>query len=286
MLWGVSGIIISTVLAWLSGFHANGLLQFGPLPVNDFYIYLIEHIIVWILPSFLFFIIGSIFSKSRIRVVDVFGTVAFAQLPFIGMNVLLFATPMQKLRQSTITEIVNMANSFTFILFLLLVMVFIVWVLVWLFQALKVSCNLKGAKLVSGYVIAILASDILSRIIIPLILNAVIATSVASETTPVPVTYVEDQYTETARQLTENYNNGRFEDIYIMFDSQMQKGLSKNKTLTLFSGVKKSSGNITGWEVIKSNQAYTVYKVKLKNPPNLQIAINQQSEICGLYIIP
>jgi hypothetical protein len=44
--------------------------------------------------------------------------------------------------------------------------VFLIWALVWMFQALKVSCNLKGYRLGILYCVGIFGGDVLCRYLI------------------------------------------------------------------------------------------------------------------------
>ena len=95
--WGLLGMVVSTVICYLSGWHYHGLLHFGPAPNPAWWCYAVEHLVVWIVPAVLFYLGGLILSRSRIRVIDVLGTVAFAQLPFIFMNLFNMLPPMQNL---------------------------------------------------------------------------------------------------------------------------------------------------------------------------------------------
>ena len=93
LLWGALGLVVSTLLSWLSGYHYHGLLHFGPAPNPAWWCYWAEHLMVWLVPATLFYIGGKIFSHSKIRMVDVYGTVLFAQLPMIGMNLIYLLPP-------------------------------------------------------------------------------------------------------------------------------------------------------------------------------------------------
>ena len=88
LIWGFLGLIVSTLLCWISGYHYHGLLHFGPAPNPAWWCYLAEHLIVWLIPALLFYLGGLFLSHSRIRVIDVLGTVLFAQLPLFGMNLI------------------------------------------------------------------------------------------------------------------------------------------------------------------------------------------------------
>ena len=99
LAWGILGLVISTLLSWASGYHYHGLLHFGPAPNPAWWCYLAEHLIVWLVPATLFYLGGLIFSHSKIRIIDVFGTILFAQLPMLVMNLINFLPPMQVLSQ-------------------------------------------------------------------------------------------------------------------------------------------------------------------------------------------
>ena len=83
LLWGIAGMIIATLLSIMADIHYHGLLHFGPAPNPAWWCFAIEHLVVWIIPAVLFYILGLIFYKYRISPVYVFGTTAFSQFTFI-----------------------------------------------------------------------------------------------------------------------------------------------------------------------------------------------------------
>lgn len=80
LLWGLAGMVVSTALSFYSGWHYHGLLHFGPAPNPAWWCYAVEHLAVWLIPAVMFYLGGLLLSRSRIRMVDVLGTVVFAQL--------------------------------------------------------------------------------------------------------------------------------------------------------------------------------------------------------------
>lgn len=170
LLWGLAGMAVSTVLSYGSGWHYHGLLHFGTAPNPAWWSYAVEHLIVWLVPAVVFYLGGLLLSRSRIRAIDVVGTVAFAQLPFIIMNLFNFLPPMQKLSQINIdispAEMMQQPGFIVGIWLALVSLAFFVWTLVWMFQALKVSCNLKGYRLGILYCVGIFGGDVLCRYLI------------------------------------------------------------------------------------------------------------------------
>ena len=170
LIWGFLGLIVSTLLCWISGYHYHGLLHFGPAPNPAWWCYLAEHLIVWLIPALLFYLGGLFLSHSRIRVIDVLGTVLFAQLPLLGMNLISLLPAMRMMSQMNMNmSPEDMLAQPYFVLAMILTLLglpFLILTLIWMFNALKVSCNLKQWKLWTVALIGIIAGDVLCRLLI------------------------------------------------------------------------------------------------------------------------
>lgn len=170
LIWGFLGLIVSTLLCWISGYHYHGLLHFGPAPNPAWWCYLAEHLIVWLIPALLFYLGGLFLSHSRIRVIDVLGTVLFAQLPLFGMNLISLLPAMRMMSQMNMNmspeEMLAQPYFILAMILTLLGLPFLILTLIWMFNALKVSCNLKQWKLWTVALIGIICGDVLCRFLI------------------------------------------------------------------------------------------------------------------------
>ena len=170
LIWGFLGLIVSTLLCWISGYHYHGLLHFGPAPNPAWWCYLAEHLIVWLIPALLFYLGGLFLSHSRIRVIDVLGTVLFAQLPLLGMNLISLLPAMRMMSQMNMNmspeELLAQPYFVLAMILTLLGLPFLILTLIWMFNALKVSCNLKQWKLWTVALIGIIGGDVLCRLLI------------------------------------------------------------------------------------------------------------------------
>lgn len=170
LIWGFLGLIVSTLLCWISGYHYHGLLHFGPAPNPAWWCYLAEHLIVWLIPALLFYLGGLFLSHSRIRVIDVLGTVLFAQLPLLGMNLISLLPAMRMMSQMNMNmspeEMLAQPYFILAMILTLLGLPFLILTLIWMFNALKVSCNLKQWKLWMVALIGIIGGDVLCRLLI------------------------------------------------------------------------------------------------------------------------
>lgn len=170
LAWGFAGLIAATALSVVTGYHYHGLLHYGAAPNPAWWCYAAEHLIVWLVPALLFYGSALVFSKSRIRIIDVFGTMLFAQIPFVFMTLFALAPPVQKTMNIDptlpIEQIATQPDFLIGTMILLVSMTFLILTLIWMYQALRTSCNLKSGKLIAIYIVGIIASDVICRLII------------------------------------------------------------------------------------------------------------------------
>lgn len=169
LLYGAAGLLVTTGLCTLNNVHFNGLFQMSIHAENSgFFALLLEHIVIWLVPMLLFYLLGLLLSSSRIRFVDIFGYTLFAQIPFVGVPLLSFLPPARNLMSITEVTPETMQSTYSVagILLTLLMTLFLVWGAIWMFKAYKISCNLKGVKLGVSYAILLFVSDLLCRYII------------------------------------------------------------------------------------------------------------------------
>lgn len=169
LLYGVVGLLATTLLCYLNNLHFNGLFQMAIRTQNSGFLpLLLEHLVIWLVPMLLFYIFGLILSSSRIRFIDIFGNTLFAQIPFIGVALVSYLPPVR--RMISITELtpeaIQTASSAAGFLLMLLMIPFLVWGAIWMYKAYKISCNLKGAKLVVSYILILFFGDLLCRYLI------------------------------------------------------------------------------------------------------------------------
>jgi hypothetical protein len=107
---------------------------------------------------------GLIVSKN-FRFIDILGTMTLAKAPFLLMAVLgYFVTA------PNMTEIMKdpyvIFQSTSFLLMMVLSLPVMVWSIVLMFNALKISCDLKGNSLTVAFIIALFVSEIIAKILI------------------------------------------------------------------------------------------------------------------------
>ena len=173
LVWGVVGIVVSTAIAFLGDIHFHGLLHYGGAPNGAWWCFVVEHLVVWLVPSVLIYLSALFGSRSHVRPVDVLGTVAFAQLPFVLLSLFMALPPMSEVATIQSAQAVDaLLTDTTWLLMLVWIgavsLLLSIWGLYWLFRATSVACNLKGRNLWIVFIIGAFGGDVLCRYLIGL----------------------------------------------------------------------------------------------------------------------
>lgn len=111
----------------------------------------------WIIPTALLYLCGLLLSKSKIRIIDILGTTAFAQL----IMLLLIAPMLLPVVMNCSTEFVaslqtgvapDMSEYIPLMIYSVWSMICLVLFYIWNYNAFAVSCNVGGWKAVVAFI--------------------------------------------------------------------------------------------------------------------------------------
>ena len=156
LILGLMGLLLTTFLAYTTGTHFNGLSNIDFAKDSDYWFFLIENLLNWLLISVFLYLSGFILSKSKIRAIDVLGTTLFARIPLI-IAPLIRMIPLFKSFVFQSWEMYFVTGVYLFSVF---------WTIILLFNGFKISCNLKNERLITSFIISLLFSEIVTRFII------------------------------------------------------------------------------------------------------------------------
>ncbi len=181
LLIGVAGLAVCIATATFNGWHAHGLLHFGPAPRDAWWVSLVEYLTIWLVPAAIFYGMGAALSRSKARAIDVFGTTAFALLPLVVMNLWHLIPGVSELwshfnndfwggvanaNRGGETDLGAMFETMTRPMFwieIVISLAVLALMVVWLFNAVRVSCNLRGWRLWTTYLVGLLIGDMICR---------------------------------------------------------------------------------------------------------------------------
>lgn len=193
LIIGVILMLASVAIGFINRAHFDGVLDLHIGLEAPAYVFLIEVLVDWVSISVVLFIMGSILSKSKIRWIDVVGTQALARWPMLILVLLLFVPGFETLRTGTI--------SISLIIFGIVSLLVIIWVVTLMFNAYKISCNLKGSKLIVSFVGGLISAEVISKVVIVKMVLVMMTQPALSETPNLPESKTTEPIELTANDL-------------------------------------------------------------------------------------
>jgi hypothetical protein len=157
---GIGGFLLTTYLAFKTGTHFIGLLNLDFAKDSDYWVYLTENLSSWLFISIFLHLSGIIFSKSKIRPIDTFGTTLLSRIPLV-------LTPLIRTIPIFQSFVINAWEMYFILAFYF---VSLIWTIILLFNAFRISCNLKNEKLIGSFILSLILAEICIKVVLKLII--------------------------------------------------------------------------------------------------------------------
>ncbi len=171
---GLAAILLTGFVVSFSNSHFDGTLDFHTGAAASLRVFLLEGIVDWLALAVVLLLVGKAVSRTAFRVVDLFGTQAMARWPavFIAVAALLpgyqrmALTITQQLMAPGATPHYAPADAAAFGLVVLVMLAAMVWMVTLMYRSYNLCCNVSGAKGAWTFVIALLAAETVSKVVI------------------------------------------------------------------------------------------------------------------------
>ena len=174
LLIGLISIILTAIVAYYSHTRFDGLIDFhysSAAPIDNF---LIDGLLNWICLTVIFYFISLIVSKANVRLIDVAGFMALARLPLIIPALIGFTLLNNESALYLSWKLFNIGEKvtlqpgelFIFIVAFFIIIFVIIWTIVLIYKAFKVSSNIKGQKAILAFVIGLFVCEIIIKVVL------------------------------------------------------------------------------------------------------------------------
>jgi hypothetical protein len=180
LLLGVGVILVSALLAWPGKTHFDGVLDFHIGFESPAWVFFAEGILNWICLAVPLYFFGLIIAKSAPRIIDVFGTQALARGPYLIAAIVMLPEANRRFsaellraaaKGGLVFQDVSYADMSIFIFCSMAGLVMLVWMVVLMYRAYAVSCNLRGSKTVVTFIISLIGAEIMVKMVLVLLLS-------------------------------------------------------------------------------------------------------------------
>jgi hypothetical protein len=175
---GLAVILAAALLCWVTNTHFDGAIDIHPGLSAPLVMFVIEGLTDWLSLSVMLMIAGLIFRRSSFRIVDVFGTQAMARWPYIITPVmLLMVAPFRNAFANVSNEALKAANGgalpniagsdlVLIVMASVVILCCVIWGVMLMYRAYAVSCDTRGAKSVLSFIVAVIAAEIVSKVVL------------------------------------------------------------------------------------------------------------------------
>lgn len=179
---GIGVLVLLSVLGYLGNVHFGGII--GPSIAassshSPYIVHAVYQLSAWASMTLIFYIIARIVSKTSVRLIDIAGTMAVSQAPFI-LVALLGLFPEVHLHigdpnTANIHEIMQVVkdNIVTITIVSIISILVMIWSMILKYNAYSVSANVKGLIGGFSFTIGIIICEILSRLINYMVINLI-----------------------------------------------------------------------------------------------------------------
>lgn len=279
LVYGLIAIAISAMIGYINAAHFDGVLDFHVGRNAPIHVFFIQGLMNWLILSFILFVCGITLSKSKIRLIDVFGTQALARWPMLILTSIVFI-PFFNNTSSTSSSGVLQIISY----------LIIIWMVSLMYNAYKISCNLRGTKLIASFIGGLISAEILSKIIIVQFVFGMLAFPSGSQAASIPIQEKEGSI-KIANDILTSLKEENYEQASIAFDDNMKTKVTPLKLKQVWSSMVLQSGNFQktiDTKVSERNGNDVVLMVCQfeKAKFNMTTAINNKNEVIGLLFQP
>jgi len=175
LIIGVLVLLFTALIGFFSNTHFPDLISVKTCPDFPLQYFIIQSLSNWIVVSSIFYLISIIASTSKVRVIDIFGTQALARFPYLIASFIGFSNSVDNFGKYILWELMqkgepielNVSVIVIAVSLIILTLLLTIWLVVLMFNAFKVSANLKGYKLIllfiAGFILSIFLTGLISN---------------------------------------------------------------------------------------------------------------------------
>ncbi|MDA3892252.1 MAG: hypothetical protein PF517_11370 [Salinivirgaceae bacterium] len=178
LIFGIMAMLTAGIIGYFSNTHFDGVLNVHSGYVAPLVLHIIEPFTDWLFISLWFLIFGIIFSSSKVRAIDIFGTQAFAFIPLVPASFTGFFKVISNLSakltgvnpENLNIEMLPISELIAVIIIGMFAMALVIWSAIWMYNGFKISSNLPHKKVIPIYVSGIILGMIIPKYLFSLML--------------------------------------------------------------------------------------------------------------------
>ncbi|HPT20626.1 MAG TPA: hypothetical protein PLR88_01660 [Bacteroidales bacterium] len=172
LIAGILIIFLTSVIGYYSNTYFPDVISVKTAPGLKVWYLIILGFSNWLVLSTVLYLAAVIFSKSSVRVVDIFGTQALARFPYLLASFIGFSGSIDRFGKYVLWTylqkgepvIISVSTMIFAIILIVITIMLTVWLIVLNYNAFKVSANIKGTKSIVLFTTSLIISIVFTSL--------------------------------------------------------------------------------------------------------------------------
>lgn len=307
---GLGAILLSAVLGYMGNIHLDGVLDYHAGAPFPFLMYIAEGVVAWLSMAAVMLGVGKLVSKTPFRAIDVLGTQALARAPML-LAVAAGLLPGFARYTSAVAEAVanvnptdpnlnpremllpsgtSMADALTAAGALLCILAMTVWMVLLMYRAYAVSCNVSGGAAIGAFIGGLVGAEVISKV---LLIGIMVAFSGGLGATPIDPAEAEKEFSFNAvvegEACVKLLASQDYDRLIARLDARMKSALSKSKLEKVWQETEQRYGafqEMRGTELQKvgAHIAANVTCAFEQRETTIRVVFDRSGKVAGLWI--
>ncbi|MYA24226.1 MAG: hypothetical protein F4Z30_16260 [Gemmatimonadetes bacterium] len=294
LAWGLACIALTAWLGGIFDFRFTGVMYFQHTAPAPLWHAIAQGFMVWAIPSALLYIGGRLISRSRVRPIDVFGTQALARAPWLLIALIAVSPPFRSIAAKLLTEpfLDLSAWGVAFISLVALVLILLlVWMVLLMYRAFAVSCNVAGGRAIAVFIAAIAIGEIATGAAGRLLPG----TAAPQTVTSAPVQSEQHHLAaQLATQILQAHEQGRFEALGPEAAEGFRKAFTAEIQRHSYQQLRQLFGTFEGLDFVETHSIESQPHLLIHRfrgrystaSPEVRVVLDQDGKLTGLWIKP
>ena len=278
LIIGIFCLSLTALIGKINHLFFSGIFNVSPFP-HTFYEAFYAQGINWVVLTLVMWIAGKIFSKSKIRIIDVAGTMALSRAPLLLLVLAGFLPFFPG----------DLSDYYKLLIFNLICILLFIWMVALMYKAYSVSCNMKGTRGVLTFVGALIIAQAISLIIFSTS-NLTPFASDDHRSNDIETIIPEGQtINQTAYIVIEAFKKSEIKTVRAYFDETMKNELPEMKLRLTWMQLSLQLGKLKDANTNVNSQQRDNYSIITipctfeRGKLNLQLVFNHKGKISGMF---
>jgi len=173
----IIGLVIICITGIINSFtntHFDGIFDIHSGKSSVFIVFILEGYINLIILTGMLLLVGKLFTKQNIHIIDILGRQALARWPLLISSIITLSKPYQQFCQmSTLQEITdfgilrfNTYDNTIVSLSVIVIFIIMIWVVVLMYRAFSQTYKIQRIKSIVLFILGAIIAEILSKLLI------------------------------------------------------------------------------------------------------------------------